>query len=360
MTVRKRKDTGKWISDITYNGERIVTTLKLATTKKQAEQAEAVIMNKLFQLAYGLEPKPDKLFENFVIETFLPYSESNKKSHGDDILICRVLVRAFRSKNLRQITPPIIEEFKQELSNSPTKVGKKRSPATVNRILSVLSKIFSLAIDADLIEVNPCRRVRKFRLNNRRVRVLSYEEEERLVSQLKDNPLVRKIVIFALNTGLRRGEIFNLKWADVDRERGLIIVQESKSGKKRFVPMNITVRLLLLGLGHISDYVFPSPKTGGKLNQIKRSFRRALNLAGIENFRFHDLRHTFASRLASVGKANPFDMMEVLGHADIRTTAIYTHANNEALRDSVGKLDGKNHFCNESATKSKRQTNGLP
>jgi integrase len=360
MVVRKRRDTGKWVSDISYNGERIVTTLKLATTKRQAEKAEVVILNNLYARAYGLEPKPDMLFENFVMDTFLPYSENNKKSYGDDILICRVLVKAFRGKNLRQLTPQIIEELKQELSNTPTKRKQKRSPATVNRILSVLSKIMSLAVDADLIEVNPCRKVRKYRLNNRRVRVLGYEEEKRLLTALKNNPLVRKIVILALNTGLRRGEIFNLKWADVDRERGVIIVQESKSDKKRFVPMNISVRLLLLGISQSNEYVFPSPKTGGKLNQIKRSFRRALKDADIKNFRFHDLRHTFASRLASVGKASAFELMEILGHADIRTTAIYTHANDKGMRDAVAKLDGKNDFCNVFATKQKRQPKGLP
>src|SRR5258708_7595812 len=114
MTVRKRKDTGKWICDFYYNGERIVQTLKFARTKKEAEAAEAVIMNKAFQQAYGFEPKPDKLFENFVVETFLPYSEVNKKSFSSDVFICRVLVQKFRKKTLRQITPPMIETFKQE------------------------------------------------------------------------------------------------------------------------------------------------------------------------------------------------------------------------------------------------------
>lgn len=138
MTVRKRKDTGKWVSDFYYNGERIVKTLKFARTKKEAEQAEAVIMNQVFQQAYGFEAKADKPFEDFVIENFLPYSEANKKSFYCDVLVCRVLVRQFRGMSLRNITPAIIETFKQEFKSTPTKHGKKRSNATVNYHLSIL------------------------------------------------------------------------------------------------------------------------------------------------------------------------------------------------------------------------------
>ena len=359
MTVRKRKDTGKWVSDFYYNGERIVRTLKFARTKKEAEQAEAVIMNQVFQQAYGFEAKPDKLFENFVIETFLPYSETNKKSFTSDVLICRVLVKAFRGKTLRQITPPMIEEFKQERLSTPTKHGQRRSPATVNRLLSVLSKIFSLASDAEIIDHNPCRKVRKFRLNNQRVRVLSSEEETRLLTALRDNELVKQIVIFALNTAFRRGEIFNLKWFDVDFGRGVIQIRESKSNRMRVVPMNSIVRSLLSDLARRSEFVFPSPKTGGRLNQIKRSFRRAVAKAGIENFRFHDLRHTAATRMADVG-ADAFTLMKILGHSDIRMTARYTHATDASLRRAVANLEGISQFSDELVTKSKRQAQGLP
>lgn len=359
MTVRKRKDTGRWVSDFYYNGERIVKTLKFARTKKEAEQAEAVIMNQVFQQAYGFEAKPDKLFENFVVETFLPYSETNKKSFYYDVLICRVLVPAFQNKTLRQITSPMIEVLKQELFNTPTKHGQKRSPATVNRHLSVLSKIFSLAEDAELVESNPCKRVRKFRLDNRRMRVLSTDEEMRLFSALGKNELVKQIVQTALHTGLRRGEIFDLKWFDIDFDRGLIQVRVSKSNRKRLVPMNETVRLLLSSLEKTSEFVFPSPKTNNRLNQIKRSFCNAVRKAEIADFRFHDLRHTAATRMADEG-ADVFTLMNILGHSDIRMTARYTHATDAALRRAVANLDVFSQFSNELVTENKRQALGLP
>lgn len=182
-----------WVCDFYYNGERIIKTLKFARTKKEAEAAEAVLFHKVFQQAYGFEAKPDKRFEDFVVETFLPYSEANKKSFYYDVLICRVLVQAFRGKTLRQTTAPLIENFKQEQLNEPTVNGKKRNPATVNCHLSVLSKIFSLAVDAELIDANPYAKVKNFRLNNQRVRVLSGEEEAKLFVAFGDNELVKKL-----------------------------------------------------------------------------------------------------------------------------------------------------------------------
>ncbi len=359
MTVRRRKDTGKWVCDFYYNGERIVKTLKFARTKKEAEAAEAVIFNSVFKQAYGFDAKPDKRFEDFVIETFLPYSEANKKSFYCDVLICRVLAQAFKNKTIRQITSPMIEQFKQEFLTTPTKHGKKRSLATVNYHLSILSKIFSLAVDAELVDTNPCSRVRKFRLNNGRMRVLSGEEETKLFLALGDNELVKQIVTVALHTGLRRGEIFNLKWFDVDFTRGLVQVRESKSDKKRIVPMNATVRTLLKDLARKSEYVFPSPKTGGKLTDIKRSFRKALTEASIRNFRFHDLRHTAATRMADAG-ADAFTLARILGHSDIRITHRYTHATDAAFRRAVENLDAKTDFSNVLVTETKRQARGLP
>lgn len=359
MTVRKRKDTGKWVCDFYYNGERIIKTLKFARTKKEAEAAEAVIMNQVFQQAYGFEAKPDKRFEDFVIETFLPYSETNKKSFYCDVLICRVLVNEFKGKTLRQITSLMIENFKQSFLAKPTKHGKKRSFATVNYHLSILSKIFSLAVDADLIETNPSARVKKLKLNNQRTRVLSTEEEEKLFVTLGDNALVKNIVTVALHTGMRRGEIFNLKWFDVDFNRGLIQIQESKTNKKRQVPINQTVKTLLQELKRKSEFVFPSPKTNGKLDNIKRSFRRAVELAEIKDFCFHDLRHTAATRMADVG-ADAFTLMKILGHSDIRMTARYTHATDTALRRAVTNLDTNSDFSNELVTKQKRQLLKLP
>jgi integrase len=360
MTVSKRKDTGQWVCDFYHNGERIRKALKFARTKKEAEQAEAVIMNQVFQQVYGFEPKSNKLFEEFIIENFLPYSEANKKSFANDVSICRVLVLYFRGKSIRQITPTLVEEFKQWFLAKPTRHGTKRSLATVNNHLRVLSKVFSLAVDADLIEANPCFRVRKFKPNNRRLRVLSDAEESELLAKLKGKDLLRSIVIFALHTGMRRGEIFDLQWADVDFERRRLIVRKTKASKERFVPMNATVSELLRSLPRpLSEYVFASPHTAGRLTDIKKGFRSAALKAEIENLRFHDLRHTFATRLADAG-TDAYTLMEILGHADIKTTMIYVHASAEAGRSAVEKLDTKWQFSHVLVTEKKTADANLP
>jgi integrase len=143
--------------------------------------------------------------------------------------------------------------------------------------------------------------------------------------------MVTDIVTIALNTGMRQRELFCLCWSDVDLGRGLIHVRATKVNKERFVPINLTARALLERLSHSADSVFPSPKTGRALVDVKRQFDRAKHTAGLQDFRFHDLRHTVATRLADNG-VDIFTIASILGHSDIRTTWRYTHASDRARR----------------------------
>ncbi len=206
-----------------------------------------------------------------------------------------------------------------------------------------------MAVDAEILESNPFRRVKTLKLDNQRTRVLSDEEERRLLEALSEDEPVQQIVTLALHTGLRRGEIFNLAWTDIDFGRRTLIVQQSKSGKKRIVPMNATVTEMLKNMVRRGDLVFPSPRTGGKLIEIKRSFNRALGEAEIKNLRFHDLRHTAATRTADAG-ADAFTQMKILGHSDIRMTSRYTHATDSAIRKAVENLDRKGNFGHDMVT----------
>jgi len=366
MAVWKRRDTGKWVCGFRHNGQRYLQTLKFARTRSEAEQAEAIIMADVFRQVYGLEGKKDCPFEQFVVDQFLPYSEANKRTFYDDVIVCRFLIEFFKGRMMRSITPALVEEFKQKRLATPLKrqkdrVGKHwtpstklkrtrqkrleesdelprpRKPATVNREMCVLSKIFSLAVDAEILDDNPCRRVKKLRTANQRVRYLSNAEEEALFKALNGQEWVKNIIVMAINTGMRRGEIFDLKWFDVDFNRRMVHIRQSKSGRPRAIPLNATTQTLLEGLPKTSEYVFASPKTSGRVNDVGRQFERAVMKAGLADFHFHDLRHTAATRMADAG-ADPFTLAAILGHSDIRMTARYTHATDEAKRRAVDRL----------------------
>ena len=270
MSVYKRR--GRWFCDTTIDGRRVQQVLKKARTRAQAIKAKTVIENKLFENRYKVERRPEIRFDKFVKDHFLPYSKLHKRTYPDDVKVCDMFFETFGRLMLSEINPPLIEKFKQKRLEGKTMYKRQRNPATVNPELCVLSKIFSLAFDAELIDSNPCRRVRKFRTDCRRTRYLTFDEEAKLFEKLQGQEWVQRIVTMAINTGMRQGEIFNLTWFDLDLPRGVIHIRVSKNGKDRFVPINQTLRAMLEGLPHTSEYVFPSPKTKGRLIDVKRRF----------------------------------------------------------------------------------------
>lgn len=328
--------------DKSIGKKRVRKIIKEARTKAEAEQAEAHIKSQLFRKKYD----PDSiqvLFADFVENAFAPYSRANKRSHYDDKRITGILCDFFNGKTLDEITPAMIEQFKQHRLSGMTQYKQTRKPATVNRELMVLSRIFTLAIDEGHIAINPCSRVKRLRVSNGRTRYLTYEEEAKLLSNLADQPQTRNIVILALHTGMRRGEIFDFKWKDVDFAREVINIPHTKTYKSRVVMMNEVVLQMLKDLREAdpdasdSSHVFASEKTGGRLNNIKNSFHTALRKSGIKDFRFHDLRHSAGTRLADAG-VHIAVIAEILGHSKLEMTKRYVHAADKAKREAMAKL----------------------
>src|SRR5262249_6232698 len=178
-------------------------------------------------------------------------------------------------------------------------IADSLAPASINRRLAALKRIFSVAIADGLCEANPVSRVKLLRENNQRVRLLNDDEETRLRAAIGDEwwPLVA----IAIHTGLRQGEQFGLRWEHVDFATGILTVPRSKHGERRTVPLNETAREILRTLPSRlkSPFVFPSDTGETPLdprNVMRRVFLPALRQAAIEAFRWHDLRHTFASR----------------------------------------------------------------
>jgi len=289
----------------------------------------------------------------------LPLQLTNKKrSYDRDKQIAGVLCEFFAGKTLKEIKKSDVEKFKKERSESNTRYERERRPATVNRELAVLSAILTLAVDDELIPSNPCRRVRPLRVDNQRSRYLTHDEEKRLMAALDRQEWLRSVVTMAVHTGMRRGEIFKLKWFDVDFSRGIIHVRDTKTAKDRDVPMSGAVREMPERQPKTSGHVFPSPKTGGQLVDIKRPFGLACAAAQIKDLRFHDLRHTAATRMADAG-INVVVIAEILGHGDIRTTKRYSHAMDEAKREAVEKL-AKSGAARQTGVKNEERQAGTP
>ena len=336
--------------------ERYRGILPEARNMEQAKQAAQAVWDDIFNRRFNPEPPPPPapvpLFEEFVKGTYLPLQKTNKKrSYARDEQIAAVLCDFFKGKTLKEIKKSDVEKLKEVRSESLTRYERKRSPATVNRELAVLSAIFTLAVDDELIPSNPCRKVKPLRMDNTRSRYLSADEEKKLLAALDGEPWLKNIVVMAIHTGMRRGELFNLMWFDVDFARGVIHVRNTKTDRDRVVPMNKAVCEMLERQPKASGYVFPSPRTGERLVDIKHKFDEARMAAGISDFRFHDLRHTAATRLADAG-VNVVVIAEILGHGDIRTTKRYSHAMEEAKREAVEKLSKSGAARQKRAKKS--------
>ena len=188
------------------------------------------------------------------------------------------------------------------------------------------------------MEDNPARKVRLLRENNSRIRYLTPEESKHLLEACPNH--LRPMVVVALNTGMRRGEIFNLEWNHIDFNQEIIYILDSKSGEKREVPMNEAVQKALLNLKEVvsSRYVFPGKK--GRYTTVKTAFHSTLRRARIENFRFHDLRHTFASNLIMRG-INLKTVQELLGHKTFTMTLRYAHLSPDHKKAAVDILCAK-------------------
>jgi integrase len=252
---------------------------------------------------------------------------------------------AFGARRLSEISYLDLKTYRNRRKTTPTRAGKARTDATVNREISTLRHMLNKAVEWGMLETNPFNKGSRLMLkeNNHRLRFLSEPEIETLLKACEDlktyTPHLRAIVETALLTGMRREELLSLKWEQI--RNGFIYLTETKSGKGRQIPINDRLAEVLRGVrrgNHLkSPYVFCDSQER-RFYEVKQSLASACRRAGIEAFRFHDLRHTFASRLVMRG-ASLKSVQELLGHADMKMTMRYAHLSQEHLRDSVNLLN---------------------
>jgi len=322
---------GKWYVDFTFRGKRVRQFGGF--TKDQARNTLTKMKAERLDVARGFtKPAIEAVpFEKFADDFLELYAKQNKRSWKRDELSLKSLKAFFKGETLQNIGPEKIERYKAMRK-------AEVSPASVNRELACLKTLFNKAVEWAKAETNPAAKVKKFRENNARERILNPEEARRLIECAA--PAIRPVLIVALNTGMRRTEILSLKWHDVDFAKSFILIEDSKSGRSRKVPMNEFVYRTLKKLPRTSDeHVFFNPETHDHIKDIKTSFRAACQRAEIRGVRLHDLRHTAASKMIEAG-ADLVTVSKILGHASIQMTMRYAHPTPENMRLAVEKLAG--------------------
>lgn len=351
MSVYKKKNN-KWYYQFMLNGERKHGICPGASDKKEAEQYENSIKFRLAQQQNGVMPREEKCVPLYKLrEVYEIYAKNNKKSYKSDMYTLQVILFYFGANAIVQhITPTQIEKFKEWL-----KTEREVKNSTINHYLVLLSKMFNVGIDNAIIRNNPIQKVSKLREDNHKIRYLTKAEESRLFDEIEREYEVldkytkkakivqpylylKPIIITALHTGMRRGEILNLKWSNIDFVQGFIELLETKSGKSRKIPISDSLHRVLKSIKPTSEYVFINPQTNEPYKDLKKSFHTVLEKAGIKNFRFHDLRHTVATRLVEKG-IDLTVVQEILGHSKITTTQRYAHPVPQRKLDAISILN---------------------
>ena len=286
------------------------------------------------------EPQEQITFDE-LSRKYLEYTDGRLRSHQNAVTFIRKLSGYFGKKYLTDFTVLDVEQMQSDI------IRQGLSVAYANRLTATVKRMFTKASDWELIDESVLKRIRKIKLLRgeiKRLRYLSDEEAERLVNNCDKS--IKNIVITALNTGMRKSEILRLTWDRVDLKNSVILLDKTKNGERREVPINDTLHQTLSCIvRNIKiDYVFYNPETLKPYCDIKRSFGVALKKSHILDFHFHDLRHTFASSLIMKG-VDLATIQKLLGHKTINMTLRYAHLSNVHLKDAVSMLD-KNYSGN--------------
>jgi integrase len=260
------------------------------------------------------------------------------RSYRTDELRLPFLVKELGTSPAARISPERIEQVLARIIDEGITGKRPVKGPTANRYRSLLSSIFSLAVERNQISKNPVARVKRFKESEERIRYLREEEESSIREVIRrDNPDREAEFDLALYTGIRRGEKFSLKWEDVDLERSILTVRGK--GGRRHVQINSIAKSALEKLRCISNgsaYVCPGKEKSEQLDW-SRWFEDAVTKAKILNFRFHDLRHTFASRMVMAG-VNLRSVQQLLGHRSIVTTMRYAHLSPDHQQANVERI----------------------
>lgn len=337
------KRNGRWEFRKTIRGVPYYEQLPEAQTKLEAEVAVSDIIRKIYEGRYGRDGREvgAEGFEEFTRGVYLAHKRDSVSplTYSHDEYRVNVLCRHFKGKRLRDITQVAVEGLRRAMLHGNTQYKRPAKPSTVKAYITTLGGVLELAAEQGKVSFNPCRKVRWPRGATRssRDRVLSHDEEGRLMAKLARFPEPLDAARLSLNTGMRKTFIVNLKTSHVDLAARVVRLV-GKGGREQRIPLNeVALEILarLVGSATPDGFLFHN-RTGNNLSNKGCAFQLAVAEAGISDFHFHDLRHTFATRVEALASA--FTLRDLMGHRELRTTNIYVGEKFEEMRRAVEAL----------------------
>jgi integrase len=334
---RRANSRNYWIRYAGLDGR----VIRESSGSRKFKDAEALLIKRKQTIKEGKQPEIKRIANhtfNELAEKYLTWINGRQRSAKIKAYVIGQLLKAIGNLPLRRFNTALVEQLQTDIINKGLK------PATNNKTLNILKHMFSKAVDWEMVEDVVLKRIRKVKPikdESKRLRYASQDECQTLIKSCESH--LRPIVITALNTGMRRGEILTLEWdKHIDLKHNLILLDKTKNGKRREIPINTTLRVTLKNVVRRLDipYIFYDPATGKPYKDVKRSFKTACRRAKIKDFRFHDLRHTFASHLIMAG-VDLTTAKELLGHKDIKMTLRYAHLAPSHMIKAVDLLDKK-------------------
>lgn len=323
---------------IMHDGRRIQQSTG-SENKKLAEKIFAMVYTDIIEGRYFESVKAKQITFEAMVTKYMSKHEKPRDKYS-----VKQLLPVFGHMTLDHISTELISDYMDER----LEVVKL---ATVYQELSLMRRMYNVARrEWQWVKENPVADL-SFAVgkSNARTRWLSPEEERMLLERATNSAWLRTLIVFALHTGMRKGEILELQWKSVDFQRSTITFEHSKNGEKRTIPMSRTVKdtLTAIKVRDISGRVFPRSDSS-----VRHAFDQAIQKAGINDFHFHDLRHTYATRLVQHGE-DIFKVKTLLGHKSMAMR--YSHHCADSLRTSGDILD----LCYNYATLERQQVDVL-
>ena len=326
---RKDKTPPFTLAEYRAQNEAALEILKI---EEQAEQAKNITFGEIFKAQY------------------FPHVQHNRRNlrsiQREEDLFRLWIDPVIGNRPIREVMPIHLEKIKKNM----VKAG--RAARTVQYCLAVVRQVFNYALNNNIFAgKNPAGAtggVKRPKVDNRRTRFLTRQEAADLLKELKRTPDVHDIALFALYTGSRAGEVFNLQWGDIDLFQGVAMLKDTKSGNNRAVFLTDEVKAMLARRRSVdaqaASLAFPG-RGGVRIMRISNSFAKAVDKLKLnegvvdprQRVMFHTLRHTFASWLAMDG-INPFHLKELLGHSDLKLTERYSHLSESALKAAAMRI----------------------